>query len=289
VNVQRVALAAFVLAAMTAGCGGGSSSVPSAGAPSSGSSTVSLSGAAGTPETFALPSEGGYSGTIALTSATTVSGVTLDLVTAATPPGGAPAPSGTGQALVFVGVTASSTVSLAAMPAFTFTVPESALQSARRSQQSNSELSLSLFDPTNPTAGYQSGGTCSQSSTTVTCVGTNASFTLSAQQQYVFELSISPASTGSTVISVPAAAPIVCSPPSVVVLFNGTVVIDCSAQGYSGAFTLSLTNPAVASVVQSDDLTFTYFNVTGLEVGTTMLSLRSQPGGTGSVAITVVP
>lgn len=282
-----------MLAAMMAGCGGGGGSsgpLPSSGAPLSGSATVSLTGAGGAPETFALPAEGGYSGTITLTPSAAVSGVSLDLVTGASPPGGGQSPTGGGQALVFVGVTVASTVPLAVMPAFTFTVPGSVLQSTRRTQQNgNSELSLSFFDPASPAAGYQSGGTCSQNGTTVTCAGSNAPFTLSGQQQYVFELSTSPASAGATVISVPTPAPIVCSPSSVAVLVNGTVVIDCTEQNYGGAFTLSLSSPNVASVQQSDNLTYAFFNVVGLQGGTTTLTLRSQPGGTGSVAITVVP
>jgi hypothetical protein len=97
------------------------------------------------------------------------------------------------------------------------------------------------------------------------------------------------AAGGATAIFVPAPAPIVCTPAPVVVGVNGTVVIVCTAPGYAGPFTLSVADPTVASVQQSNALNFTYFNVTGLRAGTTTLSLQSQPGGTGSVAITVAP
>ncbi|HTX03201.1 MAG TPA: hypothetical protein VMD07_05930 [Candidatus Acidoferrales bacterium] len=98
---------------------------------------------------------------------------------------------------------------------------------------------------------------------------------------------IAPSAGGTALIVVPTAAPIVCSPSSILVGVNQTVVIDCTEQGYGGAFTWSVASPAIASVVQSNDLTYTFFNVNGLQAGTTTLSLHSQPGGTGSVAITV--
>jgi hypothetical protein len=94
---------------------------------------------------------------------------------------------------------------------------------------------------------------------------------------------------GATAILVPAPAPIDCTPAPVVVGVNGTVVIVCTAPGYAGPFTFAVADPSVALVQQSNALTLTYFDVTGLRAGTTTLSLQSQPGGTGSVAITVAP
>lgn len=97
-----------------------------------------------------------------------------------------------------------------------------------------------------------------------------------------------PSAGGSTVISIPSAASIVCSPVSVLVGVNQTNVLECVEQGFGGAFTWSVANPSIASVQQSDSLR-TFFNVTGLQSGTTAVSFHSQTGGTGSVTITVAP
>jgi hypothetical protein len=293
----------FVLigaAAMLAACGG---SAVSSAPPSSATISVTLSGVAGSAQTVALPpSTGGYTGSMILTFAQPASGVVADLSVGPSPPGSAPTPTGTDQPLVFVGVSVSSNVTLSGIPAFVLTLPNSALQTVRRPQSDDDfELLLDFFDPNNPSLGYQSGGACSLSGNTATCTGNAALFNLLAPLTYVFECkrhnlaptpSPSPSTSpspagGTTVIVVPTPAAIVCNPPSVIVAVNGTTIIDCSAQDYGGRFTLTVANPAIASVQQSDSLTFTYFTITGLSAGATTLTLQSQPGGTGSVPITV--
>jgi hypothetical protein len=288
----RAVLPAFVALAALAACGGGGSSAPSGAVPSAASTPVGLNGAAGSTLSIALPSADGYSGTMLLTLANAANGVTTAVSAGTSPPVGAPAPAGTDQPLLFVGLSTSANVALAGLPAFNFTGPGSVLQSIRRSPQSGSfNLLLNFFDPGNPSAGYQPAETCSLNGDAVSCTGGNALFNLLAQLKYVFELvlhEISP-SSGETVIVVPTPAPIVCNSSSVVVGINQTNVIDCSEQGYGGAFSISVADPTIASAQQSNDLTLTYFNVTGLRAGTTTLSLLSKPGGTGSIAITVVP
>jgi hypothetical protein len=293
----------FVLigaAAMLAACGG---SAVSSAPPSSATISVTLSGVAGSAQTVALPpSTGGYTGSMILTFAQPASGVVADLSVGPSPPGSAPTPTGTDQPLVFVGVSVSSNVTLSGIPAFVLTLPNSALQTVRRPQSDDDfELLLDFFDPNNPSLGYQSGGACSLSGNTATCTGNAALFNLLAPLTYVFECkrhnlaptpSPSPSTSpspagGTTVIVVPTPAAIVCNPPSVIVAVNGTTIIDCSAQDYGGRFTLTVANPAIASVQQSDSLTFTYFTIPGLSAGATTLTLQSQPGGTGSVPITV--
>lgn len=286
----RAVLAALATVATLAACGGGGSSAPSAAVPSAASTPVGLNGPAGSTQSIAFPSTGGYSGTMLLTLANAANGVSTSVSAGTSPPPGAPVPAGTDQALLFVGLSTSASVALTGFPAFTFAVPDSALQSIRRSPQSGSfNLLLNFFDPGNPAAGYQFAQTCSVSGSTVTCAGGNVLFNLLAQLQYVFELvlqEISP-SGGVAVFVVPTPAPIVCSPTSDIVGVNQTNIIDCTAQGFGGAFAISVADPTIASVQLADSATFTFFSVTGLRAGTTTLSLRSQPGGTGSVAITV--
>jgi hypothetical protein len=287
-------------AAMLAACGGrGFSPAPV----SSASTTTVLNGGTGSAQTVTLPSAGGYAGSMILTFAQPASGVTADLSIGPSPPAGAPVPTSTDQPLVFVGLSVSSNVTLSGIPALVLRIPDSELQNIRRAQSDDDfDLLLDFFDPNNPSAGYQSGGACSLNGDTATCTGSsNALFNLLASLQYIFECkrhnhvptpSPSPTATGSpaggtTVIVVPTPAAIVCSPSSVVVAVKGTAIIDCTAQGYGGKFTATVANPAIASVQQSDSLTFTYFTVTGLSAGTTTITFRSQPGGSGSVSITV--
>jgi hypothetical protein len=161
---------------------------------------------------------------------------------------------------------------------------------------------FAVYDPTEPGLGWQAdyGGQA-------TISGSKLTFTLPptifvAAETYgfaVFGLSplaapptpvptASPAS-GTAVIVVPTPAAVVCSPSPVAVDVGQTALLDCTAQEYAGPFAIVVADPTIALVQQSNSSTFTYFNVTGLKVGTTMLSLQSLPGGTGSVTITVAP
>lgn len=268
--------------------------------PLAGSTAVPISGAAGAPQSIALPNAGGYSGTMLLTLANAASGTTAQVSVGTAPPPGVPAPTDADESLAFVGLDVSAAVALAGIPAFVFTVPGSVLQSAQRSPQSSDfSLLLDFFDPGNPSAGYQPAETCSLSGVTVTCSGGNALFNLLAKLLYVFRLkrhdlptptpTASAASGGTATITVPTPAPIACQPTTVATAVGATVVLDCTEPAYGGAFAIAITDPTIASVAQSDDVTYTFFNVTGLRAGTTTLSLQSRPGATISVQIKVSP
>jgi hypothetical protein len=234
-----------------------------------------------------------------LTLAGTASGASANVSVGESPPPGVPVPPGADQPLVYVGLAVSTNVALAGIPGFIFSVPASALQSVRRSSQSgNFAILLNVFDPAAPSAGFQSGETCSVSGQTVTCTGGSVQFNLVAQLQYVFELAqrnLTPAPTpsaaagGTATITVPTPAPIVCSPSSDIVGVNQTNIIACTAQGYGGTFKVAVADPTIVSVALADSSTFDFFNVTGLKAGSTTLTFQSQPGGTGSIAITVEP
>lgn len=296
----RASLAAVAVLAALAACGGSSSSTPAAlPTVSSASETVLLNGTPGTQQSVTLPSAGGYSGTMFVTFAGSATGVSTGVSVGTSPPPGAPAPAGTDEPLVYVGLTSGVNVALSAPPAFTFTAPETALESSRRATQSGTvSLHLVLFDPAHVPPSYQDIETCTPSGTTVTCSGGTAALNLVAQEQYVFALTEhaigatptpapSAAAGGSSVIDVPAAAPITCSPPSDIVGVNQTNIVACTEPGYAGPFTIDVADPTIASVQLANDLTFTYFSVTGLRAGTTTLTLQSQSGITASLTITV--
>ncbi len=295
------ALAAVAMLAGLAACGGSSSGTPLTlpSSSSSASETVAFSGAAGTQQSIVLPSAGGYSGTMLVTFGGSASAVSAGVSVGTSPPPGAPAPAGTDVPLVFVGLTSAANVALAAAPAFTFTAPEAALESSRRLPQSGTvSLHLVFFDPALPAPEYQTVETCAPSGTTVTCSGGTAALNLVAQEQYVFALTEqaigtpptpepSAAAGGAAVISVPTAAPIACSPSSDIVGVEQTNIVACTEPGYAGPFAIDVADPTIASVQLANDLTYTYFSITGLRAGTTTLTLTSQPGITASLTITV--
>lgn len=279
----RLLLAALPMTAVAACAGTAAAPYPSSAVSNPAGASVTVSGSAGAPETFALPSVGGYGGTIVLDPATTVGGISLALSAGASPPDGTPPAAGT--ALLFVDVTAAADLVLAALPSFTFTLPASESQSVRRSNASAAPLGLELYDPANAGAGYQPAAACTADGVAVTCVGTNVPFTFAARATYVFELTSLPDTSGATVIAVPSPAPILCSPAAAVAGVGQSVVVACAEAGYSGAFTWTVADPAIATVAQA--ATYTYFTVNGLQAGATTLALHSAAGGAGTLAISV--
>lgn len=94
--------------------------------------------------------------------------------------------------------------------------------------------------------------------------------------------------SGEVIIGIPAPAAVVCTPAPVSVPVGQRAVLNCTSEGYNGPFTVSLDNPAVASV-QLVSGTYTFFYVYGLQAGTATASFASTGGGSGSVGITVTP
>ena len=128
-------------------------------------------------------------------------------------------------------------------------------------------------------------------------------------------------------ITVPTPAPVVCSPAAVVVAVNHTVSVGCSEAVYVGAFQLVFANPALATVTvptpfpvpsttptsvatstpaptptpastptptpvsspSSPSPQVFPFTITGVQAGTTTLSVSALDGGVGSLSITVTP
>jgi hypothetical protein len=88
---------------------------------------------------------------------------------------------------------------------------------------------------------------------------------------------------------VPSPAPILCAPDPAAVSVGATVQITCSAQGYVGALTWIVAQPTVVAITQFNAANLSILTVTGLSAGTTIVSFKSQPGGTGSEMITVSP
>jgi len=98
-----------------------------------------------------------------------------------------------------------------------------------------------------------------------------------------------PTPASGIVIAVPTAAPVLCAPSPLVVAVGRSLVLVCAAQGYAGAFAPSVDDPSVAAVQPYNAESYTSFSVTGLRAGSTTIVLRTRPGGTGSVAVTVSP
>jgi hypothetical protein len=81
---------------------------------------------------------------------------------------------------------------------------------------------------------------------------------------------------------------VLCSPAPVIIAVAQQTVISCTEQGYIGTFTFAVADPTIASV-QLAQGTSTLFNVAGVRVGTTSLSLQSSSGGAGQAIIEVIP
>jgi hypothetical protein len=125
-------------------------------------------------------------------------------------------------------------------------------------------------------------------------------------------------------ITVPTPAPIVCSPAPVVVAVGQTVSVGCSEAVYGGAFQLALADPSLATVtlptpvpvpsttpIATPTSTVTAaptpistatsaptsapvphvfsFTITGVQIGTTTLSVTALDGGAGLLTVTVTP
>lgn len=177
---------------------------------------------------------------------------------------------------------------------------------------------LAFYDPTNPQFGLQLGfaGPATVSGSTLTFASSTSNLTLIGGVTYIFVLyavsvavptpspvptfsptpkpsptatATAPPASGSISIAIPTPAPVVCTPAPVTVPLGESALLECTAQDYSGPFTLTVANPAIASVQQVNPQTLTFFHVNGLAVGSTTLSLLTLTGGTGSVAITVSP
>jgi Flp pilus assembly secretin CpaC len=62
--------------------------------------------------------------------------------------------------------------------------------------------------------------------------------------------------------------------------------MSCTAAGFSGPIARTIADPTIASVVLAPG-TLTLFYVSGLRIGTTSVTFKSQAGGTGQTVIVV--
>jgi len=91
---------------------------------------------------------------------------------------------------------------------------------------------------------------------------------------------------GVVIIPVPTPAPVICSPSPVVVSVNQSAGVDCAAAGYGGPYTFTVADPTIASVTLANG-SFTHYFVTGLQHGTTTLTIHFASTGVGSDSINV--
>jgi len=204
----RYALACLGLLFTLAGCGGGggggSSTLPPGAAPTPspaptatplpGSSTASIAVSAGSPASATFgPVTGGFSGTVTLPAASASSTLTATFLPGTSAPPGSPAiqnlrrrPANIGaqniQAIAFITVTPSVTVSFPKTPDFTFTAPFAVAQLGAFAY-------VAEFDPTQSAKGWTTiEGPAAASGNTLTFTGTLPALTLQAGNTYEFLL-----------------------------------------------------------------------------------------------------
>jgi streptogramin lyase len=235
-TAAALAGALTLVAMLSAGCSGGSSTVPRGGGgpatatpaptavPLPASATASIPvGPAGVSASLG-PVLGGYSSTITVPAASGAAAVAVTF--SATQPGGTPAVQtvkrrarsigGTSVAAVaFVTMTSSATVTLGAAPSFSFTLPAG---SANLGQISY----VALYDPTaSPQAGWTTfEGPGTVNGTTITFTASSASVQLTAGVTYDLVLfTVASALPTPTPTASPTPTPVATAPPS-----HGTVV-----------------------------------------------------------------
>lgn len=220
--------------------------------------------------------------------------------------------------LLYLVIYSNTTLVLPDAPAFTIVIP-----SANVFPDAN--YYLAFYDPSRPSLGWQYGfeGPGTVSGTTVTFASNLSPFMFHEEVSYYFALFVIPQNSaqptpapstaptsvptqtpppvttsptpsptpggGVIVIIIPTPSPVLCTPSPVDVAVGATVQMACSANEYSGPFTLTIADPTIASVHQVTEQQYTSFDVTGLAAGTTTLSLQTRSGGSGSVTITVFP
>ena len=192
-------------------------------------------------------------------------------------------------AFIYFQLTASATTTLSSLPTFTITFPKDVADKAFYDKP----LHMAFYDPTaTPLAWNYTYGLGMMSASTATFAPPATSFTLQAGVHYYFAAyqqgssSPPPSQNGNVVIVVPTSAPVLCAPTSVTIGIGQRTVISCAAAGYDGPFTWTIANPSIAAV-QLADGTLSLFYVTGLQAGTTTLSIQYQSSAVGRVVITV--
>ncbi len=218
--------------------------------------------------------------------------------------------------LLYLVIYSNTTLVLPAAPAFTIAIPSANVFP-------NTNYYLACYDPSRPNLGWQYGfeGPGSVSGTTVTFASNANPFTFHEEVSYYFALFVIPQNSvqptpappvaptsvptqspppvttsptpaptpggGVIVIIIPTPSPVLCTPSPVDVAIGETVQMTCTANEYSGPFTLTIADPTIATVHQVTEQQYTSFDVTGLAAGTTTLKLQTRSGGSGSVTIVV--
>lgn len=221
--------------------------------------------------------------------------------------------------LLYDEIYSTATLTLPTAPGFTFAIPSAYVFG-------DANYYLALYDPARPSLAWQYGfeGPATVTGTSIAFAPNAAPFALTANLGYYFALyvipqgstqptpapSISPTSVpaqtppastptplpapsstgegGLITITVPTPSPVMCTPAPVTVAVGMTAALACAAQGYGGALSWTVADPAIASVGQATLQDYASLNVTGHMAGTTTLSLQTQSGGAGSVTIVVI-
>lgn len=276
---------------MLAACGGGSggsapvtvaspspSPVPSCAPATCATSSTAVSSNAGAAQTIPMPTVAGASGSVVLPAGTQTAGGTTLQVTLQTVPGGVAALQsaqrrasdvGSTNAQLYLVLTPSQTITLPAFPSFAFTVPASLVLP-------NESEYLAFYDAAQ--GGYRTVfGPATVANSVVRFSGSSAPLTLAAGQQYVFVLYGVPAVVAGNPVP---------SPSSVAFNLTGqTQIVTVGEPNYSGAFTATSSNPAIASVTAASGTSFVL--TAGASAGSATITVRDSAGRTSLVDVGV--
>jgi len=323
ISARAARTVALLLAAVVAGCGTTTSpQATPAGAPTAtpmptgaptapplpAQSAFSATSAVALPAdggSVALPSAGGYGGTLALpTPSSAPANATLAETIASgasAPAAGVPALSIARAAaaarrtqastpisvLLYVELAFSASVTLPDAPGFAFSVP-SGLPSAN--------YYLALYDPTRPSLGWQLGfegpAALGTNAFTFAPPASASPFSFAANvPEYFAVYAVSPALAAPTpapsIAPVPAAtpAPFTVAPASVALLAAGQTASATIGDptGYAGAYAVTSSNPAVATA----SISGTTITVTAVAAGTATIGVADAQARTASIAVGV--
>jgi hypothetical protein len=258
--------------------------------------------ASATPVPVAIPTAGGYSGTLSFpVPASGISaGTAISQTLQDTAPSSAPSlqsvlraseiartrDAATDSAIVYLSVTFSTTAVFSPAPSLAIVLPSSV------PVMSGVSYYLALYDPTNASLGWQLDyeGPASVSGQQLNYASAATPLTFAANQAYWFAVyarssSLPPPTLAPSPTPGPTPGAILAAPGSFSFLAaNVTQSLTISQQGYAGAFTAVTGNTGVATAVATGSATF---NVTSVSAGTTALTISNALGQSITIPITV--
>jgi hypothetical protein len=257
------------------GCGGTNttSSVPALATTAPGTASTQVNPSSPTSASFTTTSGG--SGTASFPASTSGT-ASAQLTISATPPSGVPAltsslarraQSAGSTGILYASLTFGAAVTLPSLPAFTF---------ANQTIAASTQYFLGFYDPKVGSYTSPAEGPAAVSGSTIAFTAPAGTYSFAAGTTYVFALygqTLSPIVANSTALSFSALGA------------SGAQTFTASEAGYTGAFSATSANPAVATVAASSPAgTFTVTPVGG---GTTTIAITDTNLQTITVSVSV--